>query len=176
MNLKCKSVITAEIAKYFVGRRSWECVIWCHSCSYRYTKHHTIQKKLSRNIKSQIYFYCWWVLSDCAMRETWVPRGMTSFRQANMEMEGKWCEKNSLCLWLSHSTLTVDARIIPCRCISIKTIHVEPLTRQSNPFLKCWIAVERFKMTFTSMHVNMMPRCIYIDITLSIIDMVFLYR
>ena len=44
MNLRYKSEFTVEIGQYFVGRRSWDCVIWCHSCSYFYIKHHTLQK------------------------------------------------------------------------------------------------------------------------------------
>ena len=37
---------TMEIDQYFVGRRSWYCVIWHHACSYFDIKRHTLQKYL----------------------------------------------------------------------------------------------------------------------------------
>ena len=83
INLRCKSVSTAEIDQYFLGRRSWDCVIWRHSCSHLY-----INTILYRNTwsKHQIgdVFYWWWCASDCAIRATWVPRGMTSLRKAKV--------------------------------------------------------------------------------------------
>ena len=59
-------------------------------------------KILDRNIelKMKLYFYCWWVLSDCAVRETWVPRGMASLRQANVGND----MKKYLYVWFSHFT------------------------------------------------------------------------
>ena len=45
MNLRWKSAFMVEIDQYWVvSRRSWECVIWRHSWSYIYIKHHTIKK------------------------------------------------------------------------------------------------------------------------------------
>ena len=118
MNLWYKSEFTVEIGQYFVGRRSWHCVIWHHSCSYFYIKRHTLQKYLIATSNwrcSCIFFYCWWVLSDQGNLSTaWYVFAPTGQR-------GKWYEKiffafdfHSL-LWQRH----IGARIIPCHCISI---------------------------------------------------------
>ena len=72
MNLRCKSVFTAEIGQYWVvGRRSWYCVNWLHSCSYFYIKHHTIEKYLIETSNQRCIFIVDESLSDCAIRETW---------------------------------------------------------------------------------------------------------
>ena len=39
---------------------------------------------LNFELEMKLYFYCWWVLRDCAIRETRVPHGMASLRQANV--------------------------------------------------------------------------------------------
>ena len=47
MNLQCRSEFPAEIGpRYFVGCRSWDCVIWHHYFSYLYIKHHSLQRYL----------------------------------------------------------------------------------------------------------------------------------
>ena len=47
---------------------------------------------LDRNteLEMRLHFYCWWVWSDCAIRETWVLRGKGSLRQANVGNDMKW--------------------------------------------------------------------------------------
>ena len=111
------------LGQYFVGRRSWDCVIWHHSCSYFNIKEPYFAKILDRNIECSCIFYCWWVLSDCAIRETWVPRGMASLRQANL---GNDMKKYSLPLIFTFylDKRHIGARIIPCHCISIKRILI----------------------------------------------------
>ena len=55
MNLRCRSEFAAEIGQYFVGRKSRDCVIGRHSCSYLYIKHNTLQTEiLDRNIESEM--------------------------------------------------------------------------------------------------------------------------
>ena len=104
MNLWCESVFTAEIGQYWVvGRRSWDCVIWRQPCSYIYIKHHTIEKYFIETSNRR----CIFIVDEsyyCAIRVTWVQRGMTSLRLWRQTNVGNM--KNILCLWFSHFTLT----------------------------------------------------------------------
>ena len=131
-----------------VGRRSWDCVIWRHPCSNIYIKHHTIEKCL---IETSNRRWIWWVsqVSDCVIRET-------------SNQRGKWLKTfftfDFHILLLQRHT---DARIIPCRCISIKKDFQwgpcwEPTLPATETVSANWIVVERFKMsqiTFTSIHI-----------------------
>ena len=66
---------------------------------------------LGRNIesKTQLYCYCWRVLSDCAIVETWIPRGMASLRQVDV---GNYMKKYSWPLiftfYLNRDTLVLE--------------------------------------------------------------------
>ena len=127
------------------GRRSWNCVIWRHSFSHFYIKHHTLQIYLieTSNWRCSCIFYCWWVLSDCAIRETWEPRSMASLRQAKAGND----MKNIICLWFSHFNLAETHR-----CYNY-TLSLYFNTKDSH-YGRCWhIAVERCEMTFISTHV-----------------------
>ena len=159
MNLRCKAVFTAEIGQYsgieLSSRRS-QIMRLCHltlcyltPSLFKYL-HKTpyYREMLDRNIESEMYFYCWWVspVSDCAIRET-------------SDQRGKWLKTfftfDFHILLLQRHT---DARIIPCRCISIKKDFQwgscwEPTLPATETVSANWIVVERFKMsqiTFTS--------------------------
>ena len=144
MNLRCEAVFTAEIGQYsgncwVVGRRSWDRVIWRHPYSNIYIKHHTIEKCLIETSNRRLV---WWVspVSDCAIRET-------------SDQRGKWLKTfftfDFHILLLQRHT---DARIIPCRCISIKKDFQwgpcwEPTLPATETVSANWIVVERFKMS-----------------------------
>ena len=85
------SVFTMGIGQFWViSHRSWDCVIWRHSCSYIYIKHHTIEKYLIEASNRRCIFLLMmslvWLRNKQIM-ETWVPSGMTSpqhWRQTNV--------------------------------------------------------------------------------------------
>ena len=124
---------------WVVGRRSWDCVIWRHPCSNIYIKHHIIEKWLIETSNRRLV---WWVspVSDCAIRETSDQRGklLKTFFTFDFHI-----------LLLQRHT---DARIIPCRCISIKKDFQwgpcwEPTLPATETVSANWIVVERFKMS-----------------------------
>ena len=130
------SVFTVGIGQFWVvGRRSWDCVIWRHSCSYIYIKHHTIEKYLIETSNRRCnYFHWWWV---CMIMKTSVPCGMTSlrhWRQTNVGNDVKKTWFTFDCHILPYQG-HIGARIIPCRCIVIKKkifneVRVDPYYRQ----------------------------------------------
>ena len=160
MNLRCKAVFTAEIGQYssieLLSRRS-QIMRLCYLTPFLFKYLHKTpyyREILDRNIESEMYFYCWWVspVSDCAIRET-------------SDQHGKWYEKTffTFDFHILPKQRHTDARIIPCRCISIKKdfqwgpcwepIYQQPATETVSAN---WIVVERFKMsqiTFTSIHI-----------------------
>ena len=142
MNLRCKDVFTAEIGQYsgieLLSRRS-QIMRLCYLTPSLFKYLHKTpyyREILDRNIESEMYFYCWWVSpvsdcpGDCAIRET-------------SDQCGKWYEKTFFTFDFHILPLQrhTDARIIPCRCISIKKrifneVRVEnPLYQQPKPSL-----------------------------------------
>ena len=117
MNLRCKAVFTAEIGKYsgieLLSRRS-QIMRLCYLTPFLFKYLHKTpyyREILDRNIELEMYLYCWWVspVSDCAIRET-------------SDQRGKWYEKTffKFDFHILPQQRHTDARIIPCRCISIK--------------------------------------------------------
>ena len=105
------SVFTMGIGQFWViGHRSWNCVIWRHSCSYIYIKHHTIEKYLIEASNRRCIFLLMMSLAwlrNKQIMETWVPSGVTSLRHWwQLDQRGKWYKKNIIYLWFSHFTLT----------------------------------------------------------------------
>ena len=83
---------------------------------------------LDRNDELEMHFYCWWVLSDCAIRETSDQRGK--------------CHEITFLIFTFHlNQRHIGARIIPCRCISIKNDFqwgpCWPIYRQPKPSPDC---------------------------------------
>ena len=123
MNLRYKSEFTVEIGQYFVGRRSWDCVIWHNSCSYFYIKRHTLQNTWSQHRIEDVALFLLlmsleWLRNQGNLSTVW--HGFTPTGQ-----RGKWYEKYSLPLiftfYLDRNTSVL---IIPCHCISIKRILI----------------------------------------------------
>ena len=121
-----------------VDSRPWDRVIWLHSCSNIYIKHHTIEKYLVETSNWR---------SDCAIRET-------------ADQRRKLYEKHSLPLiftfYLNRGTSVLE--LFPVVVFQLKKtifneVRVDPFTGNLN---RLRIAVERFKMsqiTFISIHI-----------------------
>ena len=125
MNLRCQSEFTAEIGHYF--RRS-QIIRLCYLMSFIFISLPVTQNTIlygntwsKHRIGDVAVFFCWWVLCDCAIRETWVPHGMASLQQANVGNDMK-----KIFFTFDFHILPqqghISARIIPCHCISIKRI------------------------------------------------------
>ena len=153
MNLRYKSEFTVEIGQNFVGRRSSDCVIWHHSYSYFLHKTPYFAKNTwsQHRIEDVAVFYCWWVLSDCAIWETWVQRSMASLRQANMgnDMKKFFTFDSHILPWQRH----IGARIIPCHCISIKRILIAIGIETVSKIVELRYREKDQKMTFISTHI-----------------------
>ena len=148
MNLRCEAVFTAEIGQYsgieLLSRRS-QIMRLCYLTPSLFKYLHKTpyyREMLDRNIKSEISLMSLpgnWV-SDCAIRET-------------SDQRGKWLKTfftfDFHILLLQRHT---DARIIPCRCISVKKDFQwgpcwEPTLPATETVSANWIVVERFKMS-----------------------------
>ena len=75
MNLRCKSVFFTrrkQVSIELLRRRS-QTMRSCYLTPFLFKYLHKTpyyREILNRNIELEMYFYCWWVLSDCAIRET----------------------------------------------------------------------------------------------------------
>ena len=109
MNLWCRS----EFGNKSVFRRL-QIMRLCYLMPFLFISLHKtpyFTETLERNIesKTQLYFYCWRFLSDCAIVETWIPHGMASLRQVDV---GNYMTKYSLPLiftfYLNRDTLVLE--------------------------------------------------------------------
>ena len=93
--------------------RSSQIMILCYMTSFLFMSLYKIPyftEILDRNIELEmwLHFYCWWVWSDCAIRETWVLRGKGSLRQANV---GNYMKEYSLPL-IFKLNLDIDTSVL----------------------------------------------------------------
>ena len=109
INLRYKCEFTVEIGQYFVGRRSWDCVIWHHSCSYFYAilcKNTWSFHRIEDVAVFLLLMSLKWLHNQGNLSTAWCNgvchSGMASLRQANVGND----MKNILYLWFSHFTLT----------------------------------------------------------------------
>ena len=117
------SSFAAEIGQYFVGRRSWYCVIWRHPCSYLYIKQHTLQRYLIETSTRRCS--CIIIVDESSViaqsGKLGVPGDMVSLRQANVGNDMKKYSLPSIfTFYLDGDTSVLE--LFSCCYISIKGI------------------------------------------------------